>query len=76
MSSTRSSRLPEVADSVVVHLQDRDGGSGERILLIVLQDGVRLDKAVRSKIAGELRADLSPSHLPTRSKPCRRSRAH
>ena len=56
--------LPEVADSVVVHLQDRDGGSGELILLVVLQDGVQLDEAVRSKIAGELRAELSPRHVP------------
>src|SRR3954469_1944623 len=30
----------EVLDSLIVHLEDREGGSGELILFVVLRDGV------------------------------------
>ena len=33
--------LPEVADSLVVHLEDADGGPGELLLFVVPRDGVR-----------------------------------
>jgi acetoacetyl-CoA synthetase len=56
--------LDEVLDSVVVHLEDSDGGAGELLLFVVLADGVRLDDALRARIARELRTALSPRHVP------------
>ena len=35
--------LPEVLDSLVVHLEDDEGGAGELMLFVVLADGVELD---------------------------------
>jgi acetoacetyl-CoA synthetase len=56
--------LPEVVDSVVVHLEDDAGGAGELLLFVVLADGVELDDALRARIARELRSALSPRHVP------------
>jgi len=56
--------LPEVVDSVVVHLEDHEGGTGELLLFVVLADGLELDDALRARIAGELRSALSPRHIP------------
>jgi acetoacetyl-CoA synthetase len=56
--------LSEVADSVVVHLEDADGGPGELLLFVVPADGVGLDDALRARIARELRTNLSPRHVP------------
>jgi acetoacetyl-CoA synthetase len=56
--------LPEIADSLVVHLEDPDGGPGELLLFVVLRDGVVLDDALRHRIRGALRDDLSPRHVP------------
>jgi acetoacetyl-CoA synthetase len=51
----------EVVDSVVVHL-DEDGD--ELLLFVVLADGLTLDDALRGRIRAELRAALSPRHVP------------
>ncbi len=56
--------LNEVVDSLVVHIEGADGGAGELLLFVVLADGVVLDHALRSRIAGELRTALSPRHVP------------
>jgi acetoacetyl-CoA synthetase len=56
--------LPEVADCVVVHLEDDAGGAGELLLFVVLAGDLVLDDALRSRIAGELRGALSPRHVP------------
>jgi acetoacetyl-CoA synthetase len=56
--------LDEVVDSVVVHLEDPEGGPGELLLFIVLRDGLDLDDALRAKISRELRTALSPRHIP------------
>ncbi|MEU7869648.1 acetoacetate--CoA ligase [Dactylosporangium sp. NPDC049140] len=56
--------LDEVVDSVVVHLEDPEGGAGELLLFVVLADGLTLDDALRSRIARELRTALSPRHVP------------
>ena len=56
--------LPEVADSLVVHLEDVGGGPGELLLFVVLRDGISLDDELRQRIAGELRGELSPRHVP------------
>ncbi|MFD6562821.1 acetoacetate--CoA ligase [Micromonospora profundi] len=56
--------LTEVVDSVVVHLEDDEGGAGELLLFVVLADGLELDDALRKKICRELRTALSPRHVP------------
>jgi acetoacetyl-CoA synthetase len=56
--------LDEVLDSLVVHLEDREGGAGELLLFVVLCDGVVLDDDLRARIGGLLRRELSPRHVP------------
>jgi acetoacetyl-CoA synthetase len=56
--------LPEVADALVVHLEDAEGGAGELLLFVVPADGGEVDDALRAKIARELRTSLSPRHIP------------
>ncbi|VXB45074.1 acetoacetate--CoA ligase [Aeromicrobium sp. 9AM] len=56
--------LPEVADSLVVHLEDDEGGAGQLLLFVVLADGLVLDKALHQRIALALRTQLSPRHVP------------
>jgi len=56
--------LPEVTDSLVVHLEDAEGGPGELVLFVVLADGVALDDALRGSIGRGLRSQLSPRHVP------------
>jgi len=56
--------LPEVADSLVVHLEDDEGGAGQLILFVVLADGQQLDEALHQKITVALRTRLSPRHVP------------
>jgi len=56
--------LDEVVDSVVVHLEDPEGGPGELLLFVVLVDGLVLDDALRGRIASQLRHALSPRHAP------------
>jgi acetoacetyl-CoA synthetase len=52
--------LPEVSDSLVVHLD-----AGDRLLLfVVLRDDASLTDALRARIATELRGALSPRHVP------------
>ncbi|WP_232668522.1 acetoacetate--CoA ligase [Pseudonocardia sp. TRM90224] len=55
--------LPEIADSLVVHLEDPAGGNGELLLFVVMEGGT-LDDVLRARIAGELRTALSPRHVP------------
>ena len=56
--------LPEILDSLVVHLEDDEGGPGELVLFVVLADGVQLDDDLKSRIAAGLRSQLSPRHVP------------
>ena len=56
--------LDEVVDSVVVHLEDAEGGAGDLLLFVVLADGLTLDDPMRKKIATALRTSLSPRHIP------------
>ena len=56
--------LPEVTDSLVVHLEDDEGGAGELVLFVVLADGVVLDDDLRRAIGESLHAQLSPRHVP------------
>ncbi|MGW0212918.1 acetoacetate--CoA ligase [Micromonospora chokoriensis] len=56
--------LDEVLESVVVHLEDDEGGAGELLLFVVLAEGLTLDDAMRATISRELRTALSPRHVP------------
>jgi acetoacetyl-CoA synthetase len=56
--------LPEIADSLVIHLEDASGGPGELLLFVALRDGAALDDGLRGRIATELRRELSPRHVP------------
>ena len=56
--------LPEVADSLVVHLEDPAGGNGELLLYVQPRPGADLDDALRRRIATALRTELSPRHIP------------
>jgi len=56
--------LPEIADSLVVHLEDGGGGPGELLLFVVPRDGTQLDDGLRRRIAQALRTELSPRHVP------------
>jgi acetoacetyl-CoA synthetase len=59
--------LPEVADSLVVHLESDDEiGLGELILFVALSAGVDLDDDLRRRINAALRTELSPRHVPDR----------
>jgi acetoacetyl-CoA synthetase len=55
--------LPQVADSLVVHLEDDEGGNGELLLFVVAKDG-EVDEDLRGAIASGLRKELSPRHVP------------
>ena len=53
-----------VTDSLIVHLEDSEGGGpGSLILFVVLADGVQLDDLIDS-IKQSLRTNLSPRHAP------------
>lgn len=62
--------LPEVADSLVVHLEgeDPDRPMGELVLFVALTPGAVLDDAafdeLRAAIVRRLRTELSPRHVP------------
>ncbi|MEV7796287.1 hypothetical protein AB0O68_30530 [Streptomyces sp. NPDC087512] len=54
--------LPEIEDSLVVHIEDPEGGNGE--LLLFVAGPVQLDDALRTRIVRALRSALSPRHVP------------
>jgi acetoacetyl-CoA synthetase len=56
--------LPDVTDSLVVHLEDPEGGPGQLILFITLSGGGPLDDALRGRVRTALRSQLSPRHVP------------
>jgi acetoacetyl-CoA synthetase len=58
--------LPEVADSLVVHLEgdDSDRSMGELVLFVALTPGATLDDDLRARINRGLRSELSPRHVP------------
>ncbi|MDD7942461.1 acetoacetate--CoA ligase [Actinomycetospora lutea] len=58
--------MPEIVDSLVVHLEDAAGGPGELLLFVVPAAGQEVDEALVGRIRAELRSALSPRHLPDR----------
>ena len=56
--------LVEVVDSLVVHLDDPEREAGRLLLFVQLASGVSLDDGLRARLAGTIRAELSPRHVP------------
>ncbi len=55
--------LPEVLDSLIVGVE-QPGGNYYMPLFVVLQNGVELDDALKTKIKDNIRKNLSPHHVP------------
>jgi acetoacetyl-CoA synthetase len=55
--------LPEVVDSLVVGLE-LSGGQYWMPLFVVLEEGLKLDNALKTKIKDKIRRILSPRHVP------------
>ncbi|PAK95050.1 acetoacetate--CoA ligase [Brevibacterium casei] len=55
---------PGVRDSLVIHLEDPDGGMGELVLFVQTEDGVDLTAEAAARIRTELKSRLSPRHIP------------
>jgi acetoacetyl-CoA synthetase len=53
--------MPEVADSLVVHLDEADD---RLVLFVAMRDGASLTDELRSRITAEIRSALSPRHVP------------
>ncbi|MFI9275401.1 acetoacetate--CoA ligase [Kitasatospora sp. NPDC052896] len=56
-------RLPEITESLVIGLEEPGGGYWMP-LFVVLAPGASLDEALRARIRGALREQLSPRHVP------------
>ena len=56
--------IDAIEDSLVLHLEDPEGGPGRIALFVVLADGVELDDILIGRIRAELSAQLSPRHVP------------
>jgi acetoacetyl-CoA synthetase len=54
----------EVADSLVVHLEDPEGGPGRLLLFVAAAPGVEVDDGLRDRLRAALRTQLSPRHVP------------
>ncbi|BFM07024.1 acetoacetate--CoA ligase [Halioxenophilus aromaticivorans] len=55
--------IPEVRDSLIIHLEDDDGGLGQLILFLVAQPGANPQELERT-VTLRLRNELSPRHVP------------
>lgn len=58
--------IDEVKDSLVVHLEDGEGGPGQLVLCVELSPGARLDQSLHDRISAQLTRGLSPRHRPDR----------
>jgi acetoacetyl-CoA synthetase len=58
--------LPEITDSLVVHLEDPAGGNGDLVLFVVLGAARQLDVDLIAEIRSTLGRELSPRHIPDR----------
>jgi acetoacetyl-CoA synthetase len=56
--------LPDITDSLVVHLEDQQGGPGTLLLFVATAPDVTLDDELRGQIRDALRRHLSPRHVP------------
>jgi acetoacetyl-CoA synthetase len=55
--------LDEIVDALVVDVP-REGAENWMALFVVLREGAELDDALRGALAGRIRADCSPRHVP------------
>jgi len=55
--------LPNILDSLVIDTSQL-GNQGKLLLFVVLRDGATLDGALRKRITGAIRTELSPRHVP------------
>ena len=60
------SEVAELLDSLVVHLEDPEGGLGELLLFVQLVPHAELDDDLLARIRLHLRSELSPRHVPDR----------
>ena len=56
-------RLPEIAESLVIDLEDGEGGS-QLLMFVVLREAEILDQALEGTIARAIRSSLSPRFVP------------
>ena len=56
--------IDEVQNSLVVHLEDPDGGPGELILFVTVAEHQSIDNGLSAELAHRLRNELSPRHVP------------
>lgn len=56
--------LPEIADSLVVHVDPGGDSTGWLVLFVVLAPNATLDDRLHRKIVDALRTNLSPRHVP------------
>ncbi|MFE2998732.1 acetoacetate--CoA ligase [Nocardia sp. NPDC059246] len=59
-------QLPEIADSLVVHLEDSDTGHGELVTFIVPTDPDDSTVDLHQLVRDTVRSALSPRHVPDR----------
>jgi acetoacetyl-CoA synthetase len=64
--STIVESVPGIADSLVVHVEDADGGDGALVLFVALHIGTALDDDLTRRIATAIRTGISPRHVPDR----------
>lgn len=53
-----------ITDSLVVHLEDAEGGPGELVLMVALRDGAVLNDELTDQLCTSLRDGISPRHVP------------
>ena len=58
--------LPDVVDSLVVHLEGGETGAGTLVVFVVPADADRFDGAARDRVRQALKSSLSPRHVPDR----------
>jgi len=56
--------LPQIRDSLVVHLEDNAGGPGELLLFVQLAPGHELSLGTVGAVKDVIRSELSPRHVP------------
>ncbi len=56
--------FPELADALVVHLEDDGGGMGELLLFVVPSPAAIVDEQLLARVRSALRGELSPRHVP------------
>jgi acetoacetyl-CoA synthetase len=56
--------FPELADALVVHLEDDAGGIGELLLFVVGAPEATVDDELLGRVRTALRTELSPRHVP------------